>query len=112
MYYYRVGYWSNDGSAGVELSHAEAFDAAAFEALVHAGVASILRTERHNKEHFPFAWIYDQVAQWLVLHHGFRRLTFTAEYEIYGSDSVLDAGSDMPDLDRLYRYLRDEGLAP
>ena len=112
MHFYRLGYWSNDGAAGVELSHAERFEAAEFEAMVHHATAEVLRAERSPKEHFPFAWIYDQVAQWLVLNRGFRRLEFTAEYEIYGSGSVLAPDEDMPDLQRLYRYLKDQGLAP
>ncbi len=112
MYFYKVGYWTNDGSAGVELCHEEHFEQADFEAMVHAGTAEVLRGERRNKTHFPFAWIYDEVAQWLVTRHGFRRLEFTADYEIYGSGSVLEGDENMPDLDRLYRYLRDQGLAP
>jgi hypothetical protein len=112
MYHYRVGYWTYDGAAGVELTHPERFAPEAFEALVHAGVAELLRRERKDKPHFPFAWIYDQVAQWLCLHHGFARVEYAAEFEIYGSGSVLEGDADMPDLNRLYRHLRDEGLAP
>lgn len=112
MYFYRVGYWTYDGAAAVELCHAERFEPAAFEALVHAGVAELLRGERRGQAHFPFAWIYDEVAQWLVLRHGFRRVEYAAEFEIYGSGSVLEGDANFPDLDRLYRFLRDEGLAP
>lgn len=112
MYFYRLGYWTFDGSAGVELCHAERFEASAFEAMVHEATAEVLRAERRDKDHFPFAWIYDQVAQWLVLNRGFRRVEYAADYEIYGSGSVLDPDEDMPDLNRLYRYLKDQGLAP
>lgn len=112
MFFYRVGYWSYDGSAGVELCHAERFEQDAFEALVHAATADVLREERRDKAHFPFAWIYDQVAQRLVMRHGFQRVEYAADYEIFGSGSVLEGDPDMPDLDRLYRYLRDQGLAP
>ena len=112
MYFYRIGYWTYDGSAGVELAHADKIEADALEALVHAGVAELLERERKDKSHFPFAWLYDQVAQWLVLNHGFSRVEYAAEYEIYGSGSVLEPDEDMPDLNRLYHYLKDKGLAP
>lgn len=112
MHFYKLGYWTYDGSAGVELYHEEAFDKDAFDAMVFAATAEVIRQERKNKSHFPFAWIYDQVAGILVLRHGFQRVEYTTDFEIYGSGSVLDPDEDLPDLDRLYRYLKDQGLAP
>lgn len=112
MYFYKLGYWTYDGAAGVELAHADRISQDAFQQLVYACTAELIRRERKNKSHFPFAWIYDEVASLLVLKHGFQRVEYTAEFEIYGSGSVLDPDEDLPDLDAMYRYLKDEGLAP
>ena len=112
MYFYKVGYWTYDGSAAIELWHHQKIEQEAFEALVHAGTAAVLEREKKDKPHFPFAWAYDQVANWLVLHHGFKRVAFAAEFEIYGSGSMLEPEKDYPDLNRLYQYLHDRGLAP
>ncbi|MDB5097442.1 MAG: hypothetical protein JWM80_1863 [Cyanobacteria bacterium RYN_339] len=112
MYFYKLGYWTYDGAAGVELAHQEKIETEAFQKLVYACTAELIRRERKNKSHFPFAWIYDEVANLLVLRHGFRRVEYAAEYEVYGSGSVLDPDEDLPDLDHLYRFLKSEGLAP
>jgi hypothetical protein len=112
MYFYKVGYWTYDGSAYIELYHLEKFEQASFEALVHDATAEVLQREKRDKAHFPFAWVYDQVAHWLMLHHGFKRVEFSAEFEIYGSGSMLEPEQDYPDLNRLYQYLHDRGLAP
>lgn len=112
MYFYKVGYWTYDGSAAIELWHPEKHEQEAFDAMVMEGTAQLLLREKRDKPHFPFAWAYDQVAQWLVLNHGFRRVEYAADYEIYGSGSMLEPDDDMPDLNRLYQFLRDRGLAP
>ncbi len=112
MYFYKVGYWTYDGSAYIELYHPEEFEQETFDALVHDATAEVLQREKRDKVHFPFAWAYDQVANWLVLHHGFKRVAFAAEFEIYGSGSMLEPEKDYPDLNRLYQYLHDRGLAP
>jgi hypothetical protein len=112
VYFYKLGYWTYDGAAGVELAHPQKLSSEEFQRLVYACTAELIRRERKNKSHFPFAWIYDEVASLLVLRHGFTRVEYAAEFEIYGSGSVLDPDEDLPDLDQLYRYLRTEGLAP
>jgi hypothetical protein len=112
MYFYKLGYWTYDGSAHVELVHNEIIDKDLYERWVYEATAEVIRRERKNKSHFPFAWIYDEVAGILVLRHGFRRVEYAGDFEVYGSGSVLDPDEDLPDLDKLYRYLKDEGLAP
>lgn len=111
MFFYRVGYWTHDGAAAVELSHTRWYGRAEFDALVYAAIAELLRREPEKRAHFPFAWLYDQVADWLVERHGFRRLEYAAEFEIYGSGSLWEGDEDLPDLDKLRRYLREQGLA-
>src|SRR4051794_13325955 len=103
MYFYKLGYWTYDGSAAVELLHADEIDPDVYERWVHEATAEVIRRERENKAHFPFAWIYDEVATVLVFRHGFQRVKYAGEYEIYGSGSVLDPDEDLPDLDKLYR---------
>ena len=110
MYFYKLGYWTYDGSAGVELWHTEKFETEIYERWIYEATAELITRERKNKSHFPFAWIYDEVANILVLRYGFRRVEYAADFEIYGSGSVLDPDEDLPDLDRLYRYLKEQGL--
>lgn len=112
MHFYKLGYWTYDGSAAVELWHNEVVEKEDFERMVYEATAEVIRRERKNKSHFPFAWIYDEVASILVLRHGFRRVEYAADFEVYGSGSVLDPDEDLPDLDKLYRYLQKQGLAP
>ncbi len=112
MHHYKLGYWTDDGAAAVELYHTDAIDAAAFELMVYAGTAAVLKSERRPGPHFPFAWLYDEVAQWLVMTHGFNRVRYEVEFEIFGSRSVLDIEPDMPDVAKMAKYLRLQGLAP
>lgn len=112
MHFYKVGYWTSDGEAAIGLYHEQAFAPEAFEALVHEAVAEIVTREKRPLAHFPFAWIYDDVASLLVARHGFGRIEYTAEFEIYGSGSILENDPAWPDLDKLTRYLQARGLAP
>lgn len=110
MHYYKLGYWTYDGAAAIELLHERAFNKHEFRALVYQAVAELMRAEPGRKEHFPFAWLYDQVATRLIEHHGFERLEYTAEFEIYGSGNLLDPDPEFPDVCKLAQYLREQGV--
>ena len=110
MYYYKIGYWTFDGSASIELMHEQSLGRQELEDLVHASVAELLAREPGSKEHFPFAWIYEEVANFLVARFGFKKVEYTADFEIYGSGSMLAGDENMPDLERLSRYLRNRGF--
>jgi hypothetical protein len=111
MFFYKLGYWTYDGAAAIELMHDKWFGRAEYRALVFEGVAAVLREKPPKDAHFPFAWIYDEVASYLERQHGFRRIEYAAEFEIYGSGSMLEADPDLPDLNALTRYLQEQGLA-
>ena len=112
MYFYKLGYWTYDGEAAVGLFHERRFTQEAFEALVLEAAAELVEREPGRRGHFPFAWIYDDIAKLLIERHGFQAIEYAAEYEPFGSSSILEADEAWPDLLKLTRYLQARGLAP
>lgn len=116
MYYYKLGYWTYEGSDYIVLTHDTLFNKKEFHDMIHKCIYEVLKEvpEEFREYHNQFAdFLYD-VEDKMIELFGFSRLLFSQEWDIFGWGDMMDKSDwqteRTKEFDDLTKYLNERGL--
>lgn len=106
MYIYNIGYNSYEESEDVQLYHEQKFSKKEFENIVIKATINVLKSRKIKKgEHVTFQRILHCVVKELIRNVGFKKVEFTAGFNVFGWANILDKKDWEDDRDEQLKLL-------
>ncbi len=103
IYIYNIGYYSYEEIENVQLYHKKRFNKKEFENIITKATINLLKKHEIKKDKYiTFQDILDSIIEELIKNFGFKKVKFTAEFNVFGWANILD--------EKDWKYDRNEQL--